>query len=273
MKSIIFILLIFQFNSLKESKQLSFFYVSTSCYNSGKDDDHLEINFYVGTSGFTEPVEFELKFTEQINITANCIIPPDQSSQLTSNRYIRCNISIIEYGIDYSLKLPKEPPYIEDVETRNWESIAGSNLVSECTRNFTYVFNYIKKASVYCNKDYKILNIKGTIRKKINITGEEKTVLNIKPYFNIDNINKYLNCNLTFNGLKDMDENSDLKCSITEEGNVAYIIKSIPYEHNKNYYVSFDCSNLYIIHLDECYSFSSSILLKFWLSAIILFMF
>ena len=70
-----------------------------------------------------------------------------------------------------------------------------------------------------------------------------------------------------------MDENADLKCNITEEGNEAYIMKSIPYEHNKNYYVSFDCSLLHIMHLDECYSFSSSILLKIWLSAIIFFMF
>ena len=47
----------------------------------------------------------------------------------TTTRDIQCNISIIEYGISYSLRVPKEPTYIEDTETRNLESLVVAQYI------------------------------------------------------------------------------------------------------------------------------------------------
>ena len=180
-------------------------------------------------------------------------------------------MSIVEYGIPHGLTLLDEPPTIPDVEILHWERTAEYGLFAKCYNDYTYQFAKITKYFISKKDNSKFIDIQVTIKKEMNITGEENTELNINPILEIDespNL-EITNCKITFNGKLEEDKNAKMQCNVTH-GKKAVFIYSVPLEHRKNYYVFFNISEN-VLDLEK--SNSSFIYFKLWLIIIFLILF
>ena len=131
MKMIILLLIFFQcVLMIEKNKTIEFSStVYTQCFNNYKVDPYLKIIFQCDTSGFDEPVEYELKFKNFNLFTGKCVILKDDD--VTSQKSY-CNVSLVEYGLPFGLKLPDEPPNITDVQIKNWKYATKAFLLTIC---------------------------------------------------------------------------------------------------------------------------------------------
>ena len=272
MNTFFLLLILFQYSLLKEGNNRSIEFYSdppaTQCFNN-QENPIMKIFFKCITSGFDQPQTFELKFKDFNFFKASCKVLSDDDNPQTSQRIV-CEMSIVEYGIPHSLSLLEEPPTIPDVEIKHWERVSQNGLYARCYNDYTYRFDKITNYFISKKDNTKFIDIQGTIKKTINITGEENTELNINPILEIDeSIHEITNCKIQFNGKLEEDKNAKMQCNVTH-GNTAIFLYSVPLEHTKNYYVYFDISDN-VLDLEN--NNSSFIYSKFWLLIIILLLF
>ena len=272
MKILILLIILFQYCLALQSKKTLKFYSSaiTQCMKYDEENPHLDIKFKIESSGFDEPQEFELKFKNINFFTALCTIPKDK--EYSYIMIMICQINIVEYGIPHDLELFEEPPIIEGVDIINWELAQRYKALSNCYLDYAYKFNQINNYTYDVNDDGKFINIEGTIKKEINRTDEENTILNIYPFIEIDEsyIVEKTKCIITFNGTKNEDKNAKMICNATH-GIRAVFIESVPLERDKKIYVYFDVSDTVLNFTKASYSLFTSF--KFWLFIITLLMF
>ena len=198
----------------------------------------LEVYFKSEGSGFTEEVQFDLKFVDVEYIPTKCVILKDGAEALNSK--IKCTLDISTFGVDFLFAIPKQPPTIENVTIENW-NYEGKK-TGMCSRDVNYLFSHFDNYKMSCGEKEKILEIQGKMENKTNIKETAKTVLNVEPYILVNNKAEKVNCNITFDGAKTVDNEAKMSCLITTRENKGKFLMTNPYENNKKYYVGIDSS-------------------------------
>ena len=267
MKVIFILLIIFPYMMPLTERKIKIY--DAVYYRCLKDENNPRLEIFIKSegTGFTEPLEFELKFKDYEYIPTKCVISKDGEEY--EDRKLICTMNITIFGVPKMFEAPKEPPKLENVIIEDWDVVTGRIIAGMCTRDYTYFFKPSNDYHLFCNEKEKNLEIKGKIKNYTYINETSKSnLLNVKPYLLIKNKTEEVECSITFDGLKREDEDAKMKCKITSKENEGKFVMTTYYVNNKKYYVGIgDSDNLNFMN---CESSSSSFIKILWVSFIVI---
>lgn len=250
MKKILLTFLLIQcIASLKERKITMYSGMSSQCL---KDDAEPKLYVYFESegTGFTEEVEFEMKFVDVEYIPTKCAILKDGDE--FRNSKMRCIMDMTTFGVPFWFHAPKEPPTIKDVTIEGW-NYEGKG-VGMCTRDHSYLFTPSENYKTSCTGNGKTLEIQGKMKNTTQVSESANIVLNVEPYVLVNNKAEKVICTINFDGTIPVDNGAKMKCQITLKENKGRIVMTNSYEKTKKYYVGI--GNSIYLELLNCESSS-----------------
>lgn len=249
MKKILLSLLLIQFIAALTEKKITMYSKVYSVCLQDENPPRMEIYFESVGTGFTEQIEFEFKFPDVEYIPTKCVIKKD--GEETRDSKLICSMDMSIYGLYGYINIPKQPPTIQDVIFEGW-NYEGKG-VGICFRKHTYLFTQSENYKLSCGETSKTLEIQGKMENATQASSSAGTVLEVKSHLLADNKIEEMNCKLTFDGTKAIDNDAKLNCPFTSKAEKGGIVMSISYVQEQKYYVAIGRSP-YMLDLNNCKS-------------------